>query len=326
MLFKRKNSQYWWYKFTDSDGNTIRQSTKTSDKIKAQELADKRKASSWDEIKLGYRPQYYWEDAVDKWVKESQKRTIGDDVIIFRYLGKFFAGMKLNEIDRNLIEKVIVDKQLCVSSGRVNRITSLIRAVLRKAEREWEWIDKAPAVRRLKEEGKRIRWITKSEAGRLYQELPDHLEAMVRFSLSTGLRESNVTKLQWNQVDMQRRVAWVHPDQAKNKKAMGIPLNDDAIRIIQSQLGVNEAYVFTYKGNHVKKAGSTAWKNALKRAGILNFRWHDLRHTWASWHVQNGTPLNSLQELGGWSNYEMVLRYAHLAPEHLAKYADNIIE
>jgi integrase len=63
---------------------------------------------------------------------------------------------------------------------------------------------------------------------------------------------------------------------------------------------------------------STAWDKAKRRAGIEDFRFHDLRHTWASWHVQSGTSLPELMELGGWSSYEMVLRYAHLAPERLS--------
>lgn len=123
---------------------------------------------------------------------------------------------------------------------------------------------------------------------------------------------------------MQRKVAWIHPDQAKAKKAIGIPLNAEAIDVIRKQIGQHSTHVFCYLGNPVKKAGGNAWKKALKRAGIKDFRWHDLRHTWASWHVQSGTPLNILQELGGWSSYDMVLRYAHLAPEHLAQYASNI--
>ena len=61
----------------------------------------------------------------------------------------------------------------------------------------------------------------------------------------------------------------------------------------------------------------------MKRAGISDFRWHDLRHTWASWHVQNGTPLEVLMQLGGWNSYEMVLRYAHLSQSHIACYAQN---
>ena len=65
-------------------------------------------------------------------------------------------------------------------------------------------------------------------------------------------------------------------------------------------------------------------QKALVRAGIDNFRWHDLRHTWASWHVQSGTSLQELQQLGGWSDYEMVLRYAHLSSDHLRLAAERI--
>jgi integrase len=67
-----------------------------------------------------------------------------------------------------------------------------------------------------------------------------------------------------------------------------------------------------------------AWYAALERAGVEDFRWHDLRHTWASWHVQNGTPLYALQEMGGWSSAEMVRRYAHLAADHLAPFAERL--
>lgn len=77
------------------------------------------------------------------------------------------------------------------------------------------------------------------------------------------------------------------------------------------------------KGRPVKQVNKRAWYNALKRAGIEDFRWHDLRHTWASWHVQGGTPLFALQELAGWETEKMVRRYAHLAAEHLAVYAGN---
>lgn len=62
-------------------------------------------------------------------------------------------------------------------------------------------------------------------------------------------------------------------------------------------------------------------RQALQRAGIEDFRWHDLRHTWASWHVQRKTPLHVLQELGGWESVEMVRRDAHLSGDHLAEYA-----
>jgi len=70
------------------------------------------------------------------------------------------------------------------------------------------------------------------------------------------------------------------------------------------------------------RLNNTAWRRALSRAGIADFRWHDLRHTWASWMVQAGCPLEVLQKLGGWQRMEMVLRYAHFGVEHLAGYAE----
>jgi len=72
------------------------------------------------------------------------------------------------------------------------------------------------------------------------------------------------------------------------------------------------------------RANTKAWRKALRRAGIENFRWHDLRHTWASWHVQNGTPLYVLQEMGAWESEAMVRRYAHLAPATLQRHAERV--
>ena len=81
--------------------------------------------------------------------------------------------------------------------------------------------------------------------------------------------------------------------------------------------------MFSYEGEPIKQVSTRAWYIALKRAGIEDFRFHDLRHTWASWHIQSGTPLFALQELGGWETEKMVRRYAHLAADHLAAYAGN---
>jgi integrase len=81
--------------------------------------------------------------------------------------------------------------------------------------------------------------------------------------------------------------------------------------------------VFSYLGEPIKQVSTRAWYRALKRAGLEDFRFHDLRHTWASWHIQSGTPLFALQELGGWETERMVRRYAHLAADHLASYVGN---
>lgn len=82
--------------------------------------------------------------------------------------------------------------------------------------------------------------------------------------------------------------------------------------------------MFSFRGKPITQVSTKAWYATLERAGIADFRWHDLRHTWASWHVQQGTPLYALQELGGWESPEMVRRYAHLAAEHLAPWADRL--
>jgi integrase len=72
------------------------------------------------------------------------------------------------------------------------------------------------------------------------------------------------------------------------------------------------------------QVNTKAWRAALLQAGLKNFRWHDLRHTWASWHAQAGTPLNVLQEMGGWASADMVRRYAHLSVTHLRDHAERI--
>jgi integrase len=126
-----------------------------------------------------------------------------------------------------------------------------------------------------------------------------------------------VLGLKWSDVDMERRTAWVHADEAKGGEAIGVPLNDEAVAVLREELGKHPLRVFTFKGRPLGQANTRAWRNALKRAGIKNFRWHDLRHVWATWHVMAGTTMAELQELGAWKSGEMVRRYAHFAPEQL---------
>jgi integrase len=177
------------------------------------------------------------------------------------------------------------------------------------------------SVRLLKEPTRRIRFLTQDQAAALLRELPEHLKDMATFALATGLRAANITGLTWEQVDLPRKQAWVHPDQAKARRAIPVPFNEAALEVVTRQRGRHPLYVFTYEGNPVKQVSTGAWYKARKRAGIEAFRFHTLRHTWASWHVQNGTSLHVLQELGGWETPAMVRRYAHLASEHLAVYA-----
>lgn len=120
-------------------------------------------------------------------------------------------------------------------------------------------------------------------------------------------------------------MAWVHPDQAKARRAIPVPLNGEAMAVLQKQLGKHRERVFTFRGSPVAATTTKAWYSAVKRAGVHPLRFHDLRHTFASWHVQQGTPLSVLQELGGWQSGAMVSRYAHLGAEHLAAWNDRLM-
>ena len=277
--------------------------------------------------RLESKPIYSWCDAVIRWLKESShKRSISSDKMHLRWLDKHLSSFHLHEIDRDLVEEIAQLKaDEGVSQSTVNRVLEVVRAILRKANSDWEWIDKVPVIRMRVCEKNRIRWLTKSEASKLLKELPSHLRDMAAFTLATGLRASNVTGLHWDDVDIENYRAWVHADQAKTKSSFAVPLNDNAIAILKQQRGNNTKFVFAYKGKPILgKCSTKAWSKALKRANVLNFRWHDLRHTWASWHVQNGTSLQELKQLGGWSNLEMVLRYAHLSSDHLKCAANRV--
>jgi integrase len=113
--------------------------------------------------------------------------------------------------------------------------------MLRKCAREWQWLDRAPMVRMLKEP---VRYLTHAEAVRLLAELPPHLRDMAAFSLESGLRAANVTGLKWSAVDLKRKLAWVHLDEAKARKAIPVPLNGSAMTIVQKQIGKHPDHVF----------------------------------------------------------------------------------
>ncbi len=111
----------------------------------------------------------------------------------------------------------------------------------------------------------------------LLKELPSHLEAMASFTLATGLRESNVTQLKWSEINLDKKHALIHADESKSKRPIPVPLNKQAISILKAQQGRNPTYVFTYNGSPVTRCNNHAWQKALVRAGINDFRWHDLR-------------------------------------------------
>lgn len=342
MLYKRPDSQFWWVSITDPNGRKIRRSTGTPDKKAAEEYLAKLTIDLFRQSRLGEKPRHTWQEAVLRWAEEKgHKASFADDLRHLAVLDDLLRDKYLDEISLDIIKTISAKRRSgamtankpgrykpTVSNATTNRTLALLRGILRAAERQWGWLDRAPAVTLLPEPNKRVRWLTEEEAQRLLAELPPHLADMAAFTLATGLRASNVLNLLWENVDLERRIAWIHGDESKSGKAIGVALNRDAILILRKQIGKHSSHVFCYQRPSgcfpVKECNSAAWYKALERAGISDFRWHDLRHTWASRHVQAGTPLHVLQELGGWSSIGMVQRYAHLSAEHLADHAERI--
>ncbi len=332
-----KRGRLWWCKITAPGHETVRESSGTADRTAAQEFHDRRAAELWRVRRLGERARTALADAIADWIEThaKHKRSFESDrlrlAVMLPELPGFLDELTTAEMTA-IRDRMRGAREL--SAGGVNKYLAILSAVLHHAHRR-AWIDAVPHVPTLPVEKKRFTVLTPESAGRLLEELPAHLAAMARFALSTGLRDANVRGLQWSEVDLAQRVAWVWPDDAKAGRAIGVPLSDDAISVLQGELGKHATHVFTYAvvdkhGKELrrepigKRTNNTGWRKARERAGLPGLRVHDLRHAWATWHAQAGTPLMALQALGGWSTPAMVQIYAHLAGQNMHGYANAI--
>jgi integrase len=236
MLCKRDGSANWYYKFTIS-GKTIFRTTGTTDKGQAEEIAANAYATTFRQVRMGEKPRYLWQEAVVRFLNEGkQKKSQKTEKDHFRWLSKHLDVLYIDQIDHDRIEKLITAKLKETGTTRCNRMTGTVSAVLGKAIKQWGWLDgPMPYIRKFKEHNQRLRWLSHEEADRLLAELKPHTKAMVIFSLATGLRESNVTGLEWSQIDLQRQILWIHGDQSKNGKTIRVPLNNDAIAVLTEQ-------------------------------------------------------------------------------------------
>lgn len=296
------------------------------------------------------------------WLEEhAHRRSIEEIKRVLRWLSKHLRGKALADITDGTVRSLRAAKlsepinrrsiALAQGAGKtppaakapsaatINRHLAQLSAVLHYAHKRG-WLPAVPPIAKAHEAVKRVTWLTHEQAETLLDELPDHLRCMASFAMATGLRESNVRLLTWQQVDMARAVAWYEADEMKAGRTHSVPLNDAAMAVLAAQQGMHKRWVFPVPRWEKKrsetaparqvwdlptgKISGPAWRKACVRAGVPTLRWHDLRHTWASWHVQAGTPLPVLQELGGWKSLTMVQRYAHLGHSHVSAWAGNI--
>ena len=330
-LYRRTDSPFFWMRFSPIKGELkpLQQSTGTVNRRKAKQFHDKLQSERWDQERLGVKARHTWDEACERFLLETaEKKTHEWDKSMVKWFVPYLGGKELQDVNRALLEHVKAQRSKGVRPGTVNRYMALVRAVLRRACFDWEWLDRVPKVGMLRDKAGRIRSLTLVEFKSLLSELPEHLAEMTRFSVATGLRQANVTQLQWKQISLERRHLWVAGEQHKNGKPHAVPLNEMALQVLVRRQGDHPTHVFTYEGHPIVQVNTKAWRNALRRAGIEDFRWHDLRHTFATWHREAGTPTHELQRLGGWKTQSMVERYAHVAPEGLqlaASRLDNVL-
>ncbi len=325
MLYRRKNSPFWWCRITLPGRGTVQESTRTADRRSAEEWADRRRAELWRQSQFGERPVYRWEDAVLKWLAETaHKRDHAADRQRLAVLHPDLEGRPLADITHDRLSKILQQHPSLKTPGARNRYRATVRAILRRAEREWEWLDRTPVIRLEPEPKTAGRWLTEAEAGRLIAAAPAHLQPVIRFALATGLRKSNILDLRWASVDLARRQLWVNPDDAKGGKAIGIPLNALAMTVLNECRDQHPDVVFTVEGRPYRWIDHRTWLRICRDADLAGVRFHDLRHTWASWLAQAGVDPQHLKTLGGWSTLAMVERYSHLNVEHLRAAADHI--
>jgi integrase len=237
----------------------------------------------------------------------------------------------------------------------VNRDLDRLKAALSMAA-EWGLIERNPlaGVKRIKREiGERVRYLSPAEEKALRAELDaretvakekrrsgdawrrvrhlepmgpfqgysDHLMPMTLLALNTGLRRGELTHLKWADIDLEKKLLTVRAGYAKSGKARHLPLNSEAVAVLK-----------TYGKQHAGKGPlfgvasvQKSWAGLMAAAKIEGFRFHDLRHTFASKLVMRGVDLNTVRELLGHGDIKMTLRYAHLAPEHKAAAVEMLL-
>lgn len=332
-LRKRKGSPYWQSRF-ELAGREYRFSTGTADKKAAEEFEEQARADIWRQIRLGER-RHTWDEAVEKCrAEDSHQNSWERTERALNWFATHLKGRQLSEITYdNILKLRALRHGEGAALSTINREFSVLRSILRRCVEPWKLIESVPKVPMYRLPKVPPTWITREQAHALLGRLPRHSRDMMIFALATGLRRSNVTGMEWSRIDMKRATAYVPANEAKGREAITVPLNADALAVLQRWKQLHDEhpkwphrYVFVFRSRApIYQVTTRVWREACKAVGLEDVTFHTMRHSWASWQVQAETPLKMLQELGGWATLEMPLRYAHLSPGHLTQYADRTL-
>jgi integrase len=276
--------------------------------------------------------QYFLDEKYAPWLKSRNPKTAEKTVKAFQSSFPKFMDFQLSDINAWEIEKWR-NKRLTdgVKPATTNRQINTIKGCLSRAV-EWGAIDSHDLnkVKTLTVDNSKVRYLSKDEETRLRDNLKgcdtEFLEVIVLLALNTGMRKGELLSLEWNHINFDNKIVTVDFQNAKSGNTRHLPLNTQAFNTLkQWQQETNGiGFVFKDKNNAQLKDFPYVWGALLDEAQITNFRFHDLRHHFASKLVMASVDLNTVRELLGHSDLKMTLRYAHLAPEHKAA-AVNLI-
>lgn len=332
MPYRRKDSPIWWVSFTDASGKRVRRATGTEDRREAEALEAKWKLEAHHVRHWDVQPERSFDELMLNYLKSAQgeKRRPERDIYTLRKLKPYFTGKNLNTLKRADVRGYIDQrKSEGVQNATINRELGLLSAAINYAKKEWEWDIPNPAMgMRQKEPEGRVRSLTLEEARRLVSMAEDSarsplLADFIRLALNTGCRRDELLRLEWSRVDLKVNLIHLAGKDTKSGKRRSVPLNQEARRALlnlarfRAEHCPNSPWVFCHKDGERQQAIRGAFSRLLKRAGIADFRIHDLRHTCASWLVSQGQSLHAVRELLGHSTVKMTERYAHLAPENV---------
>jgi integrase len=237
--------------------------------------------------------------------------TMDPDRLVSRFAD--LLDKRLSKITPELVEAWVLRR---LNDGRsahtLRRDVAVLRSALRKAVR-WSLIPKDPlaGMRVIQAAGNaRVRYLSDPERDRLLAAVDgSRIKPIVLLALNTGLRRGELLALKWEDIDMDQRQVTITSDSAKSRKARHIPLNGKALEALPPP-GTGRLFSISIW------ALRREWRRVLKDAQIQGFRFHDLRHDFASRLVMRGVDLNTVRELLGHADIKMTLRYAHLSPGH----------
>lgn len=318
-----KRGGVYWVRF-QLKGQEIRRSAGTAVRAEALEFERQIRAEA-KRVSRGGRPRHTFRQAMERFVEEhlpTMKPSAAKRYVTSaRNLLPHFDGLYLDEIGKEPLSGFVGKRRKGgVAPATINRDLGCLSSMFSCAV-SWDWAEtnpvKAMDKRGLREPPGRVRFLTKEEFRRLYDAASDHLKPLMLFAVETGCRFEEQFGLRWQHVNLTRReIRLVGTKSAQDRT---VPLSDQALAALAAcpPRYFSEPWVFHHGQGRRYTTVKRSFATALRRADIKDFRWHDLRHTFASWAVQSGMDLYRLQRWLGHTQAAMTQRYAHLRTDDL---------